>query len=152
MRPVNLLPARYRRARAGAARPGVAYATIGALAVLFLMVLLYVLTNNGINDAKDKKAKADAETAAAQVRIGQLQGYGTFASLKQTRENAVLGIAESRFDYERLMREMALVLPHNTYLTSFSSAPGSTTTTAASGTATATGPTVTINGCAPSHN
>ena len=53
MRPINLLPTRYRPARASGERPGIAYGAIGALAVLLLMVLLYVLTSNSINDADE---------------------------------------------------------------------------------------------------
>jgi Tfp pilus assembly protein PilN len=149
VRPVNLLPARYRRARPTGERSGVGYAAIGVLAVLLLMVLLYVLTSNGIDDAKNKTAKAQAEQQAAQARAGQLQGYGDFAALKASREQAVTGVALARFDYERLMREIALVLPHDTYLTSFTAGPGGGTAT--TGTATATGPSITIVGCAPNH-
>jgi Tfp pilus assembly protein PilN len=149
MRPVNLLPARYRPARPTGDRPWIGYAAIGALAVLLLMVLGYVVTTNGIKDAHDKTAQAQAEQQVAQAKIGQLQAYGNFAQLKVQRESAVRNVADLRFDYERLMREMALVLPHNTYLTQFSASPGGGT--AASGTATATGPAVTVQGCAPSH-
>jgi Tfp pilus assembly protein PilN len=149
VRPVNLLPNRYRPARASGERAGIGYVAIGALAVLFLMVLLFVITNNGIDDAKQKTEKAQAEQQVAAARIGQLQAYGDFAAVKTARENAVKGVALSRFDYERLMREVALVLPHDSYLTAFTSAPaGGTTTTAAT---TATGPSVTMTGCAPSH-
>ena len=152
MRPVNLLPSRYRPARASGERRGIAYIAIGTLAVVLLMLLLYVVTQNGINDAKDKTAQAEAETAAAQAKIGQLQPYGNFAQLKVARENAVAGIAEVRFDYERLMREMALVLPHNVYLTAFTSAPaGGTAPTSGTTSITATGPSVSLTGCAPSH-
>jgi Tfp pilus assembly protein PilN len=151
MRPVNLLPARYRPRQATGARPGLGYIGLGVLAVLFLMVLLYVLTNNGINDAKDKTADAQAQQQAAEARVGQLQAFGSFAALKTSREDAVKGIAEVRFDWERLMREMALVMPHNVYLTNFTATPGSTTATSATGTVSANGPQVTINGCAPSQ-
>jgi Tfp pilus assembly protein PilN len=155
MRPINLLPTRYQPTRASGDRPGIGYAAIGALAVLLLMVVLYVVTNNGINDAKEKTAKAQAEQQAAQVKIGQLQAYGDFASLKQSREAAVKNAAAVRFDYERLMREIALVLPHNTYLTAFTAgaggANGAPAATATSGTATATGPSLSITGCAPTY-
>lgn len=150
MRAINLLPARYQPARASGERPGIGYAAIGALAVLLLMVAAYVLTNNGIDDAKEKTAAAQAEQQAAQARIGQLQAYGDFATLKASREAAVRGVAQARFDYERLMREIALVLPKNSYLTQFTSGGAAATTAPAAGT-TATGPTVTISGCAPSH-
>jgi Tfp pilus assembly protein PilN len=152
MRPINLLPPRYQPARASGERPGIGYAAIGALAVLLLMIVLYVVTNNGINDAKDKTAKAQVEQQAAQAKIGQLQAYGDFAALKQSREAAVKNVAAVRFDYERLMREIALVLPHNTYLTQFTAgSAGAAAPTATAGTATATGPSLTVTGCAPSH-
>ena len=155
MRPINLLPARYQPTRASGDRPGIGYAAIGALAVILVMVLLYVVTNNGINEANEKKAQADAEKQVADAKIGQLQAFGDFATLKTTREAAVKGAAQLRFDYERLMREVALVLPHNTYLTAFTASTGGAaaggTATATTGTATATGPSLTISGCAPSH-
>ena len=151
MRPVNLLPTRYRPARASGERPGIGYAAVAALAVLLLMVVLYVVTNNGINDAKDKTAQAQAQQAAAEARIGQLQAYGNFAALKASREAAVRDVALVRFDYERLMREMALVLPHDTYLTAFSATSAGAASTTTTPAATGSGPSVTITGCAPSH-
>ena len=143
MRPINLLPTRYRPARASGERPGIGYAAIGVLAVLLVMAVLYVVTNNQIDDAKEKTAQAQAEQQAAQIKIGQLQAFGDFAALKTSREAAVKGVAQVRFDYERLMREVALVLPKDTYLTSFSASGGGATATA--------GPTVTVAGCAPDH-
>jgi Tfp pilus assembly protein PilN len=152
MRPVNLLPARYQPTRASGKRPGIGYAAIAILAVLLVMVVAYVLTNNGINDAKEKTAQAQAEQQAAQAKIGALQGYADFASLKASRESAVQGVALSRFDYERLMREMALVLPHDTYLTQFSSGASSSGSTTTTGETTSTGPSISVTGCAPSHH
>ena len=157
MRPVNLLPARYRPARASGGRSGIGYIATGALAVVLLMVVLYVVTQNGINDAKDKTAKAQAQQQEAQARIGSLQSYGDFAALKQSREAAVRGLAEVRFDWERAMREIALVLPKNVYLTSFTAQATGADTSAAqtAGTTpaptTATGPAIQLGGCAPSH-
>jgi Tfp pilus assembly protein PilN len=114
------------------------------------MVLVYVVVNNGIKDAQNKTAQAQAEQQAAQARIGELQAYGDFAALKASREQAVAGVAQVRFDYERLMREVALVLPENTYLTTFNASAGGGAA-ATAGTATATGPSVNVAGCAPSH-
>jgi Tfp pilus assembly protein PilN len=149
VRPVNLLPARYRPAQATGERRGISYIAVGVLALLLVMVLLYVVTNNGITDAKEKTANAQAEQAAAQAKIGQLQAFGNFAALKAARFNAVKSAALLRFDYERLMREVALVLPHDSHLTTFSATAAGAT--AAAGSATATGPSVSLAGCAPSY-
>lgn len=151
MRPVNLLPARYRPVRASGERPGIGYAAIVGLLVLLAMVVGYVLTKNGINDANDKTISAQAETRAAQARVGHLQAYGNFANLKVSRFRAVAGVAEVRFDWERLMREMALVLPHDVYLTAFTAGPGGVSGGAARGGAVAVGPQATLSGCAPTH-
>jgi Tfp pilus assembly protein PilN len=146
VRPVNLLPARYRPARATGERPGIGYAAIGALAVLLLMVVLYVLTNNKINDAKEATAKATAEAAAAQAKAGQLTAYGDFSALRNQRQQAVASIADVRFDWERLMREVALVLPKDVYLTSFNGNAGGSAEGDESG-----NPTLALAGCAPDH-
>jgi Tfp pilus assembly protein PilN len=160
VRPINLLPPRYQRARATGKRSGIAYAAVGVMAVLLLMLVLFVVTTNGISDAHDQTAKAKAEQQTADARLGDLQAYGDFASMKASREAAVTSLADARFDYERVMREMALVLPHNTYLTNFAAATSgdssaasgaAATTTATAGTATSSDPSLTVSGCAPSH-
>jgi Tfp pilus assembly protein PilN len=150
VRPINLLPARYQPARASGDRPGIGYAAVAILAVLLVMIVVYVTTNNGINDAQEKAATAQAEQQAAQARVGQLQAFGNFQQLKASREDAVKRVAIARFDYERLMREMALVLPKNTYLTSLNAGAGGGDTST-TGTTSSTGPSVTIAGCSPSH-
>src|SRR5207248_6018637 len=59
-----------------------------------------VITNNQINDAKDKTAKAQAETQVAQAKVGQPQAYSNFATLKQSRESAVTRSEERRVGKE----------------------------------------------------
>src|SRR5204863_273317 len=124
LRPVNLLPTRYRPARATGERRGIGYIALGVLAVLLVMVIAYVVTNNSIKDANHKAAEAQAEQAAAQAKVSELQPFGDFAQLKQARFAAVQNVAQLRFDYERMMRELALVMPHESYLTTFSASGG----------------------------
>lgn len=161
MRPINLLPVRYQPLRGTGRRSGVAYIATGVLAVLLLMVVLYVVTDNGIKDAEEKTAEAKAEEATALARVGALKPYGDFATLRIARESAVRAAAGQRFDYERLLREMALLLPDDTYLTSLSASAGGSATAAAAAPPTgATGattpasgsaPGVAVAGCAPNH-
>jgi len=146
MRAVNLLPERYRPARATGRLRGSAYVAVGVLGVLLLMVLGYVLTQNQINDAKEKENEAIAQAQVAEARAAELGSFGNFQQIKQQREAAVKGLALTRFDYERLMRELALVLPDNVYLTTFAATPAS-----ADAGAVAAGPSVQLGGCAPDH-
>src|SRR5207244_7898156 len=52
-------------------------------------------------------------------RAAVLKPYSDFAQLRQTRIATVAELADSRFDWDRAMRQLARVLPGNVWLTSF---------------------------------
>ena len=152
MRAVNLLPERYRPARATGRLRGSAYVTIAVLGVLLLMLLGYVITQNQINDANEKANEAQSAAQVAEARAAALGAFGSFKQIKQQREQAVKGLALTRFDYERLLREIALVLPKDAYLTSFAATPaGGAGGEGAATTVPTTGPSLQLGGCAASH-
>ena len=161
MRPVNLLP---ERERALAPRPagGSSYAVVGVLAALLLAVFAYVMTSNQINSHTGDIATAEAEAAQAETRAAAFGPFQEFAQIKTARLASVKTLADTRFDWERLMRELALVLPSGSSLTSLtaSSGEGASSTAAptpppangAATTATTAGaPTLTLTGCATSQ-
>jgi hypothetical protein len=133
MRPVNLLPQRYRAHLPSGGRQGSAYLVLGVLAALLVAVAVYVLTANQVNSRKTDIAKAKAEAAEAEARAAALGPFGKFVTIKETRLASVKQLAGARFDWERLMRELALVLPSGVWL--------SEVTASATGQATEDGPT-----------
>jgi Tfp pilus assembly protein PilN len=149
---VNLLPERHRPRRASGGKKGSSYVVLGVLGALLLALVMYVMTLNSINSGKDEIAVAKAETEQAQSQARSLSAYGDFAKIKQKRVAAVTQLAQQRFDWERLVRELAHVLPENVWLMkSEASASGDPATmdTAGGGSPTATGaPTVKVHGCA----
>jgi Tfp pilus assembly protein PilN len=158
--PVNLLPAKHRPRTPTGEQQGSAYIVVGVLGALLVLVVFYVLTINGVNERKDQVAHAKAETADAQARAASLSSYGDFSAVKEQRVSSVKGLADSRIDWERLTRGLARVLPNDVWLTSASaSASGTPAATGSSGAApvapgadtAATGPKVSLVGCAPSH-
>jgi hypothetical protein len=62
--------------------------------------------------------QAKAETTQANARIGSLSAYGNFVQIKNARVQAVKDLAEGRFDWEMVMRELARVLPADVWLLS----------------------------------
>ena len=120
MRAVNLIPREERRGGHGAPgrSGGAVYILLGALSVLVVAVAAYVLTNNSIKDKTAKLAKVTNETTAAEAQAAALRPYREFASLEQTRATTVASLATSRFDWERVMRQLAIVLPEHVWLTS----------------------------------
>jgi hypothetical protein len=114
---VNLLPDRD-RVRAPAQVPtGASRLVLGLLGALLLAVVVLVLSQNQVTDRKAKIATAQQEQKEAEQRAAQLGSFGEFSEVKKTRVASISKLAQSRFDYERLMRELALVLPQDTWVT-----------------------------------
>lgn len=118
MRPVNLIPPEQRRGDHTQLRTGpLVYVVLGALALLLIGVTMLVLTDNQIADSKSEVATLKREDAAAQAEATKLAAYTQFRTLAEQRIATVRSLADSRFDWERVMRELALVLPSNVWLT-----------------------------------
>lgn len=162
MRPVNLLPERD-RVQAPVAADGSSYVILGVLGALLLAVFAFVVTSNQVNSRTSDIATAEAEAEQAEQRAAAFGPFQEFAQIKAARLASVKTLADTRFDWERLMRELALVLPEGTSLTSLtaSSVDAAATATApppppeGAGVTTATAPgaesTLTLSGCATSQ-
>jgi Tfp pilus assembly protein PilN len=157
MKAVNLIPTDQRRAQASGEHSGGGYVVLGVLAVLLLMAVAYVVTANGVNNNKTTAAKAKQEADTLEAQASQLQSFTNFSSVKQARLEAVKAAAESRFDWERLIREVSRVMPDGSWLQSTDASvlgdtSGGTTpapTTPAATTTVPAGPTATFIGCTP---
>jgi Tfp pilus assembly protein PilN len=161
MRPVNLLPEDLRPRELAREGRGPAHVVLGVLGVLVVLVVVYALSLNQVNSRKTEIAQAKGEIEAAKGRIAASSAFGDFHNVKETRVASIKELASGRFDWERLMRELALVLPDKTWLLDAtastsgdpSSTPGSTpgaTPPAASPAAASAGasPTLDLKGCA----
>jgi Tfp pilus assembly protein PilN len=152
MRPVNLLPESQRRRDPGA-RAGSSYVVVGVLSALLVMTLAYVLVSNQVTSRNDEAAAASAEAERLEARVGALGAFGDFTQVLQTRATSVRELASSRFDWERLMRELARVLPDEGWLQEAEAsltgeeAAGSTGLPVAAG-----GPQINLIGCTPKQS
>ena len=116
MKAVNLIPSEHRRAKASGEMSGGAYGVLGVLAVLLVMAVAYVMSTNSVNDNKSKAAEARQEADAAEAKTKQLGSFTDFASIKDQRLAAVTAAAQTRFDWERLMRELSRVMPNGSWV------------------------------------
>lgn len=160
MRPVNLIPPEERRGEKTPLRAGpLSYVIVAVLTVALLGVTLVVLTSNQISDRKAEKTRLQAEVTAAQARAKQLSAFAQFAALQQARQATVTSLATSRFDWERVLRELAIVIPNDVWLTELTataSADSASTTsssaTSSAGTEGILGPSLDIQGCGQGHD
>jgi Tfp pilus assembly protein PilN len=121
MRPINLIPEDQRRGP-GSGRKGnpLAYILIGALVILLAGVTLLVSTNNQISDSKAEITELGEEISIAQAKAAKLSAYSQLRDVRDQRVATVKSLADSRFDWERVMRELALILPSDVWLTNLS--------------------------------
>jgi type IV pilus assembly protein PilN len=118
MRPINLIPPEERRDGTAKLRGGpLAYILIGALAALLAGLTLLVATNNEISSSKAEIAQLESENEAAEARAAQLSAYTNFQAVHDQRVATVTQLADSRFDWERVVRELSLILPADVWLT-----------------------------------
>lgn len=118
MRPVNLIPAEERSGERRPMRGGpLAYVVVAALALALVGVTMLVLTGNQVSDREAEVAQLEEETATVEARANALDAYTQFHDVRAARVATVTSLAQSRFDWERVMRELALILPDDVWLT-----------------------------------
>jgi Tfp pilus assembly protein PilN len=156
VRPVNLIPPEDRRGEQAPMRTGpLPYILLGALVAVLIGVSAMVLVSNQISESKSEVATLESEDATATAKAQQLASYTQFRDMSEQRVATVQSLADSRFDWERVMRELALVLPSNVWLTSLTAtaSPNVNMGAAGGGSSGATlraqvpGPALELNGC-----
>ncbi len=132
MKAVNLIPVDQRRGAGGAAgrAGGAVYVLLGGLAVLVVMSVLYAVSASQVNDRQTKLARVTAEAGVAQTQASSLQPYVTFASIRQTREQAITSLANNRFDWAAAMDQIARSLPSDVTLSAMTGSPPATSAAA----------------------
>ena len=155
MKAVNLVPSDQRRARRSGGGSGGSFVLIGVLAVLLAMLVVYVLTSNTLNERETKADEARQHADALEVQASQKESFTDFASIKDQRLGSVIATAGARFDWERLMRELALVMPEGSWLQSTSASASGDPDASATATTTSAAPaspTATLVGCTPKQS
>jgi Tfp pilus assembly protein PilN len=161
MRPVNLIPPEDRRGEHRPMRSGpLVYLLVGALVIALAGMTALVLTDNQISERKVEAAKLHREEAAEKARAARLAAYTQFAALREQRVSTVTSLADSRFDWERVMRELSRVIPAYAWLTSLSATAtpgvsvdgGSGSASGSSLRGSIAGPAIEMSGCAVTHD
>jgi Tfp pilus assembly protein PilN len=159
MRPINLIPPEQRRGSQASLRSGpLAYILVGALVLALAGVAALVLTGKQVSDREADLAELRAEDAQASAKAERLSPFTQFRNLREQRVATVSSLADSRFDWERVMRELSLVLPDDAWLVSLTATASPEVTIEAGGAGStgsdlalrdsAPGPALELTGCA----
>jgi Tfp pilus assembly protein PilN len=160
MRPVNLVPndQRRRSPRDGSGKG--AQALLGVLAVVLAMAVVYVLSSNSVTERESQAEEARMEADGLEAKAADKGSFTDFADIAQTRAASVADAASTRFDWERLMRELSRVMPEGSWLTAASAsvtgapavAANPTAAPAPAGATSTGGPSANLVGCTPKHS
>ena len=116
MRAVNLLPKDLEPAKRG---PSTAVVGAGATAVLAaaLLAIGWVSASSNVSDQQSALAAAQAELAAIPAPPTQPSGSGAITQERAARVAALSSALAVRVAWDRLLREVSLVLPDDVWLT-----------------------------------
>jgi Tfp pilus assembly protein PilN len=157
MRPVNLIPPDERRGDSAPLRTGnMIYVLLGGLAVLLLGVVVLALTSKQISDREAQKANLDQELQRETARANSLAAFSSFRAVQEQRAATVNSLAQSRFDWQRVLHELALVLPSDVHVSALTGTVNPQVQVQGGGDvqlrAGISGPALEIKGCAPSQD
>jgi Tfp pilus assembly protein PilN len=160
MRPVNLIPPEDRRGEQAPLRTGaLVYLVVGAFVAVLVGVTAMVLVGNKIAERENEVTSLQREDAIVAAEAQRLAAYTQFQAVSEQRVETVSSLADSRFDWERVMRELALVLPSNVWLVDLTATatPGVSIEGGGGGSSggslreSAPGPALQLDGCAASQ-
>jgi Tfp pilus assembly protein PilN len=118
MRPVNLIPADARHTdRTPTRSGGISYALMALLGVALLGVIALALTSKQISDRQAESNQLNQELTTTTAKAQSLNAFTEFAATEQLRAGTISSLAQSRFDWERVVNELALVIPDDVWLT-----------------------------------
>jgi Tfp pilus assembly protein PilN len=145
MRPINLIPEEERGLHGGVARTGaLLYIVLGSLAVLLIGVVMLVLTSNKVSDREGELAQLEAQKASVTAKASSLARYSQFEEVATRWEADVATVADSRFDWPRVIQQLSLVLPPGA---SISKLDASSSGGSEGGALAVSGPSLTLSGC-----
>ena len=116
MRAVNLLPQTQRR-RPGFSGSRTQIAVVGAVALVGLMGFWGYSVHSQVDSAKSDVAAASAERDSLRAQLGAYQQVQTRQAAQEVRRGAVVGLVAGRTNWERIVRDLSAVMPHQVWLT-----------------------------------
>ena len=87
------------------------FTVLGALAVAVVLMAASVLSANTVEQRKAELAEVRAGQAETRLRVAELKPFADFRDLAQGRVATVRQLADSRFDWERALRDVSRALP-----------------------------------------
>jgi Tfp pilus assembly protein PilN len=157
VRPVNLIPQDERRGDRAAMRTGAfSYVLLGLLAAAVLAAAALALTSKQISDRKAEVVELQAQEQQAQARAQSFAAFTQFRAAQEARSATMVSLAQSRFDWQRVLNEFARVIPADVWFVKLAGTVDPTVTVQDApdikGRDSIAGPALEMEGCASSQD
>jgi Tfp pilus assembly protein PilN len=119
MRPVNLIPPEERRDGGSRAKGSgvLSYVIVAVLAIAVVAVAASTHFGNQVDERKAEIESLEGEVAAANARAASLTQFTSFQALRDARVQTIDSLARSRFNWQRVLRELARIIPDRVEVT-----------------------------------
>ena len=149
MRAVNLLPRDDPRGSSRQTNPLVLIGVVGAVAATAILAAVFLMVSAGVADQQARLDAAQSELDATPVPPPADTSNATLEQEKSARVVALSTALVTRIAWDRVLREISLVLPEDVWLTTLAAkAPGPAAVAAPAAGFTITGKTYSHNGVA----
>jgi Tfp pilus assembly protein PilN len=124
------------------------FVVLGVLAACVAGAAGYVLTQNTIKQRTADLAAVDAQKQSIKAKSEALRPFADFGTIANARVATVRDLAESRFDWERVLRDLSRAIPADVSLKDITG-DLSQSTGGGSVRGAVAAPAITLHGCAP---
>jgi Tfp pilus assembly protein PilN len=120
MRPVNLIPPEERRGGTDGRTKGsgaISYAIVAVLAIAVAAIAATTYYGNQVNERKSEISALESQVASTTARAQSLQQFTSFQALRDARVATIDSLARTRFNWQRVLRELARIIPEDVEVT-----------------------------------
>lgn len=129
MKRINLLPPEIgERRRVSRQRAGLVFA---GLAVIGLLVAVWVMRQAQLNTQKDRLADTQARVQTLEAKRNSLKEFADLEQTVITKEKTLASVMAGDVHWSRILTELSMVIPEESWLTNFTGAAGAPATGAA---------------------
>lgn len=118
MKPVNLLPAGQRTRRVAVKPTRKGMVGVGIIAAVAGMGYWGFSINQQVGDVETQISSAQAEKGQLEAQVGAFAAVQQHRATQERKKGLVVGLANARINWERIIRDTATVMPRQAWLTS----------------------------------
>lgn len=122
MRRINLLPEDYLVRRRNRKQTSMLYVYFGVF--LILLVGIWLFRQTKLHEQEDRRDQAAAKVQTLQAKVAQLQEFAALEQTVKTKQDVLAAAMVGDIQWSRQLTELSMIIPGDSWLTTFAGASG----------------------------